>query len=421
MEHLLKKINHNIAELTADIDEIENDFYNKTRPYKDQKYGKSDFQDKYGPKSYYFNMNIFEGKSRLFISSIKDDYGFRPQLQIDHNSTDIKLLRDDVLIDNLKTAGQYAIHCKVNNAGDLPVPIANIEFFIGPKFKPNDLHIAIDKHRVQLSKTITGINIFKVTATGKIKKGVLNINQTVIITSGGDNIQGLKKKIVKIFIEENGQKIATNNAVEGDLVILEYKLSKSEFNNLKPVGDQIINYIQPNNDLKDFELKVEDVFSITGRGIVVTGTVAQGMANVGDILDVYRGNQKILSLPVTGFEMFRRLVNQVSTGMQVGILLRGATKENLKKGDILSSRKNETIKIDKPNSLQDFEFLGSTTLSVPALNSAFVEFEFDPTNLDLKGKIIACRVYSLMPIDMPKNFDSFDPEYNRHVAVLHIK
>ena len=86
----------------------------------------------------------------------------------------------------------------------------------------------------------------------------------------------------------------------------------------------------------DFLLTVQDVFTITGRGTVVTGQVERGSIKVGDsvkIKDSVTGEIKISV--VSGIEMFRKLLNAANTGDNVGILLRGMKRDDVSKGDIL--------------------------------------------------------------------------------------
>lgn len=86
----------------------------------------------------------------------------------------------------------------------------------------------------------------------------------------------------------------------------------------------------------DFLLTVQDVFTITGRGTVVTGQVERGSIKVGDsvrIKDSVTGEIKISV--VSGIEMFRKLLNTANAGDNVGILLRGMKRDDVSKGDIL--------------------------------------------------------------------------------------
>jgi elongation factor Tu len=84
-----------------------------------------------------------------------------------------------------------------------------------------------------------------------------------------------------------------------------------------------------------FLMPVEDVFSISGRGTVVTGRVERGICKVGDEIEIVglRPTQKTIC---TGTEMFRKLLDQVQAGDNVGILLRGTKREEVERGQVLA-------------------------------------------------------------------------------------
>jgi elongation factor Tu len=84
-----------------------------------------------------------------------------------------------------------------------------------------------------------------------------------------------------------------------------------------------------------FLMPVEDVFSISGRGTVVTGRVERGVCKVGDEIEIVglRPTQKTIC---TGTEMFRKLLDQVQAGDNVGILLRGTKREDVERGQVLA-------------------------------------------------------------------------------------
>ncbi len=87
---------------------------------------------------------------------------------------------------------------------------------------------------------------------------------------------------------------------------------------------------------KPFLMPVEDVFSITGRGTVGTGRVERGIVKVGEEVEVVGMSEDIRKTTVTGVEMFRKLLDQGQAGDNVGLLLRGIEKEDLKRGQVLA-------------------------------------------------------------------------------------
>ncbi|MFB6718565.1 EF-Tu/IF-2/RF-3 family GTPase [Kribbella sp. NPDC056345] len=84
-----------------------------------------------------------------------------------------------------------------------------------------------------------------------------------------------------------------------------------------------------------FALTVEDVFSITGRGTVVTGRVQAGSAAVGDQVVITRAGQVVFQTQITGIEMFRKITKVAKAGDNVGLLLRGVTKDQVAEGDVI--------------------------------------------------------------------------------------
>ena len=84
-----------------------------------------------------------------------------------------------------------------------------------------------------------------------------------------------------------------------------------------------------------FRITVEDVFSITGRGTVVTGRVESGSVGIGDQVTLRRVDGSVREVTVTGIEMFRKMLDVAKQGDNVGLLLRGLDKHDVGRGDIL--------------------------------------------------------------------------------------
>jgi elongation factor Tu len=92
---------------------------------------------------------------------------------------------------------------------------------------------------------------------------------------------------------------------------------------------------------KPFLMPVEDVFTITGRGTVATGRVERGTVRVGDPVEIV-GIRPTLSTVVTGVEMFRKLLDQAEAGDNIGTLLRGITRDEVERGQVLAKPKTVT-------------------------------------------------------------------------------
>ena len=92
----------------------------------------------------------------------------------------------------------------------------------------------------------------------------------------------------------------------------------------------------PKRDVdKDFLMPVEDVFSITGRGTVATGRIETGVANTGDPVEIIGMGAEKLTSTITGVEMFRKILDRGEAGDNVGLLLRGIDKNEVKRGMVI--------------------------------------------------------------------------------------
>ncbi|MEZ7839135.1 MAG: elongation factor Tu [Flavobacteriales bacterium] len=107
---------------------------------------------------------------------------------------------------------------------------------------------------------------------------------------------------------------------------------------VKELMDQVDTWIEmPVRDVeKAFLMPVEDVFSITGRGTVATGRIETGVANTGDTVDILGMGAVVgLQSTVTGVEMFRKILDRGEAGDNVGLLLRGIEKSQIKRGMVI--------------------------------------------------------------------------------------
>jgi len=102
--------------------------------------------------------------------------------------------------------------------------------------------------------------------------------------------------------------------------------------------DAVDSYIPQPDRPKDkpFLMPIEDVFSISGRGTVVTGRVERGIIHVGDEVEIV-GIKPTQKTTVTGVEMFRKLLDQGEAGDNIGVLLRGTKREEVERGQVLAA------------------------------------------------------------------------------------
>ena len=123
-------------------------------------------------------------------------------------------------------------------------------------------------------------------------------------------------------------RVAAFPALQGD-----EKWSDSIMELMNAVDDYIP---QPVRDTeKPFLMPVEDVFTITGRGTVVTGRIERGIVRTGETVDIVGIRETKQSTTVTGVEMFRKILDEGRAGENVGLLLRGTKKEDVERGMVV--------------------------------------------------------------------------------------
>jgi len=107
---------------------------------------------------------------------------------------------------------------------------------------------------------------------------------------------------------------------------------------VKELMEAVDSYIElPPRDVdKPFLMPIEDVFSITGRGTVATGRIETGIANTGDEVDILGMGDENLKSTITGVEMFRKILDRGEAGDNVGILLRGIEKSEIRRGMVIA-------------------------------------------------------------------------------------
>ena len=100
--------------------------------------------------------------------------------------------------------------------------------------------------------------------------------------------------------------------------------------------DEYIELPERDNE-KPFLMSVEDVFTITGRGTVATGRIETGIINTGDEIDILGLNAEDMKSTITGVEMFRKILDRGEAGDNVGLLLRGIDKSDIKRGMVVAA------------------------------------------------------------------------------------
>ncbi|KQR93703.1 elongation factor Tu [Chryseobacterium sp. Leaf180] len=119
------------------------------------------------------------------------------------------------------------------------------------------------------------------------------------------------------------------------------------FKSVEELMDAVDTWIEePVRDTeKPFLMPIEDVFSITGRGTVATGRIEAGIINTGDPVDIVGMGDEKLTSTITGVEMFRKILDRGEAGDNVGLLLRGIEKTDIKRGMVIA--KKDSVKPHK--------------------------------------------------------------------------
>ncbi len=125
-------------------------------------------------------------------------------------------------------------------------------------------------------------------------------------------------------------RISALNALEGDAAAAEQIVE------LMAAVDEYVPEPERDTD-RPFLMPIEDVFSITGRGTVVTGKIEQGVINSGDEIEIV-GIRDTQTTIVTGVEMFRKILDQGQAGDNVGLLLRGTGKDEVERGQVCTQK-----------------------------------------------------------------------------------
>ncbi|MEC7891280.1 MAG: elongation factor Tu [Pseudomonadota bacterium] len=148
----------------------------------------------------------------------------------------------------------------------------------------------------------------------------------------------VEEEIRELLTEYDFPGADTPVIVGSALKALEGDTSNHGVESVKKLVESIDSYIpEPTRETdKPFLMPIEDIFSIQGRGTVVTGRIERGMVNVNDEMEIV-GIKDTEKTVCTGVEMFRKLLDQGRAGENVGVLLRGTKREDVERGQVLSA------------------------------------------------------------------------------------
>ena len=169
---------------------------------------------------------------------------------------------------------------------------------------------------------------------------VVYLNKCDLIGKGDEELIDLVEMELRELLTKNGYNGDATPIVRGSaLKALEGDASEYGAPSIQKLMEACDAYIpEPVRELdKPFLLPVEDVFTITGRGTVVTGRIERGIVKVGDELEIV-GLGDTRQTVCTGVEMFRKLLDQGQAGDNVGVLLRGTKREEIERGMVLCKK-----------------------------------------------------------------------------------
>ncbi len=169
---------------------------------------------------------------------------------------------------------------------------------------------------------------------------VVYLNKCDMIGKGDEELLDLVEMELRELLDKNGYKGDDTPIIRGSaLKALEGDASDYGTPSIQKLMEACDSFIpEPVRELdKPFLMPVEDVFTITGRGTVVTGRIERGIVKVGDELEIV-GLGDTRQTVCTGVEMFRKLLDQGQAGDNVGVLLRGTKREEIERGMVLCKK-----------------------------------------------------------------------------------
>ncbi len=276
---------------------------------------------------------------------------------IDHGKTTLTAAITKVLHDKYPTLNEVSAFDQIDKAPEekargITISIAHVEY---QTEKRHYAHVDCPGHADYIKNMITGAAqmdgaILVVAATDgpmpQTREHVLLARQVgvpyiVVALNKADMVDDEEiMELVELEVREllSDQKfpgdelpivrVSALKALEGDAAWSEKVLELMD-----AVDDNVPEPVRETD--KPFLMPVEDVFTITGRGTVVTGRVERGMIKVGETVEIIGIREKSMSTTVTGVEMFRKLLDQGQAGDNVGLLLRGTKREEVERGMVV--------------------------------------------------------------------------------------
>ncbi|MGA9831345.1 MAG: elongation factor Tu, partial [Trebonia sp.] len=276
---------------------------------------------------------------------------------IDHGKTTLTAAITKVLHDKMPDVNPFYAFDQIDNAKEekergITISISHVEY---QTEKRHYAHVDCPGHADYIKNMITGAAqmdgaILVVAATDgpmpQTREHVLLARQVGVpyIVVALNKCDMVDDEEILELVELEVRELLTEYEFPGDDVPVIRVSAFQALNGDAKWGDAIMELMtacddsipQPTREVdKPFLMPVEDVFSITGRGTVVTGRIERGTIHTGETVDIIGIKEKAQSTTVTGVEMFRKILDDGQAGDNVGLLLRGIKREEVERGQVV--------------------------------------------------------------------------------------
>ena len=283
---------------------------------------------------------------------------------IDHGKTTLTAAITKVLHDAYPTLNQASAFDQIDKAPEekargITISIAHVEYQTENR---HYAHVDCPGHADYIKNMITGAAqmdgaILVVAATDgpmpQTKEHVLLARQVgvpyiVVALNKADMVDD--EEILELVELEVRELLSEYEFPGDDLPVVRVSALKA-LEGDKEWGDKLLELMQavddsipePTRDVeKPFLMPIEDVFTITGRGTVVTGRIERGIVNVNETVEIVGIKENVQTTTVTGVEMFRKLLDSGMAGDNVGLLIRGIKREEVERGQVVCKPKSIT-------------------------------------------------------------------------------
>jgi len=283
---------------------------------------------------------------------------------IDHGKTTLTAAITKVLHDKYPTLNEASAFDQIDKAPEekargITISIAHVEYQTENR---HYAHVDCPGHADYIKNMITGAAqmdgaILVVAATDgpmpQTKEHVLLARQVgvpyiVVALNKADMVDD--EEILELVELEVRELLSTYEFPGDDLPVVRVSALKA-LEGDKEWGDKLLELMdavdasipEPTRDTeKPFLMPIEDVFTITGRGTVVTGRIERGIVNVNETVEIVGIKEVVQTTTVTGVEMFRKLLDSGMAGDNVGLLIRGIKREEVERGQVVCKPKSIT-------------------------------------------------------------------------------